>query len=134
MTQELRRSAELMYENMRGNFTGRLEELESLQSTFEESNLLTGGLGEEYEELLESLLLEKGIMESVLSGMNDVKTRDWYIDMVTEALEKEVTPEELAIVDEAIGIQERIEEVISRTSMELFGYLGKDLDEKVVVN
>lgn len=123
-----------VYEKMRGAITARLEEAEEYSKVYEEARALANISDEEFAELSADLNFEIEAMKHTLGKLNDKKTRDWFVDLLSKGLTEEVTEEDLDILDRAFDIQDRIESKFGEALEALDFFVSKDFGKTAVVN
>lgn len=88
---------------------------------------------EELQEFYPDVKEEKERLEAAMAKLEDEATSSWWVELTLERLKEAVSEEEGKILEKALEIQDRIENIMDDSSADLVGYLSKGLSNGVVV-
>ncbi len=132
--EEFKEQAGIMYETVREVFQERLRRLDEYIAVYQEAGDLGDLSEEEMGDILPVAIHQQKEVKVVVDKLNQVATRDWFIQIIGDQLQDKVTEEDAELLSKALEIQTRIDDIFENGSNELVSYITKDLGQKVVVN
>lgn len=132
--EQFKEQAGIMYETVREVFQERLRRLDEYIAVYQEAGDLGGLSEEEMGDILPVAIYQQREVKVVVDKLNQVATRDWFIQIIGDQLQDKVTEEDAELLSKALEIQTRIDDIFENGSNELVSYITKDLGQKVVVN
>lgn len=132
--EQFKEQAGIMYETVREVFQERLRRLDEYIAVYQEAGDLGDLSEEEMGDILPVAIYQQREVKVVVDKLNQVATRDWFIQIIGDQLQDKVTEEDAELLSKALEIQTRIDDIFENGSNELVSYITKDLGQKVVVN
>lgn len=119
-----------IYEMFKGSLTQELEMIDSELSHME-MHLQEGNI--EVEPVINELDVAKEVVSKTLAKMEDENLKSWFVNMVQDNYSKYVTEEEFDVLNKAISIQAKVNDIISEAVDALDEYLYMDeVDSKTL--
>lgn len=98
-----------VYDSLLGTFEYSLSEITDLESAYLDTGEFTV---EELHEHFPQIKLEKDVTAEIIRKMKDEKTAKWFLDMMTEQLNKELTEEDQENISKGLDALERAEKIL----------------------